>query len=271
MRPARRIVILMHEKDDTRSLYKYQIATFARFWMADGHKVHVLFGTARFEPADIAIVHVDLSIVPDSYLEFARRYPIAVNGRLRDIRKSAFADNLIKPGDGYVGPAFVKANRNFRGIPEAQRGEGPPPMDASDAPYHIYPDARRVPAALYAREDLVVQRFEPEMDGDLYCVRYMAVMGSYVQCMRLRSKQQVVNGETCLPDFEDIEPHPDILAARERLGLDYGKIDYVVVQGRAILLDLNKTVGVGNLATDPAMLAMRRERARGLYSYFEGR
>ena len=258
----------MHKKDSTRTLYKYQIATFARFWMADGHKVHVLFGTARFEPADIAIVHVDLSVVPDAYLDFARRYPIAVNGRLRDIRKSAFANNLLEPGDGYSGPAIVKSNLNFRGIPEFQLGEAqPPPGDG--APYHIYPDARLVPEEIHARDDLVVQKFEPEMDGELYCVRYMAVMGSYVQCMRLRSRQQVVNGETCLPDFENIDPHRDIVAARERYGLDYGKIDYVVIEGRAVLLDLNKTVGVGNMSTDPVMLAMRRARARGLYSYFE--
>jgi hypothetical protein len=267
---VKRIAILMHERDSTRTLYTYQIGTLARFWMADGHRVHVLFGTSRFIAADIVIVHVDLSVVPESYMEFARRYPIALNARLRDIRKSAFATNLLKQGDSYAGPAIVKADLNFRGIPEFQRGETQrAPEDGP--PYHIYPDARRVPPQLFGREDLVVQKFEPEMDGKLYCVRYMAVMGSYVQCMRLRSTQPVVNGETCLPDFESVEPHPDILAARERHGLDYGKIDYVVVDGRAILFDLNKTVGVGNMSTDPAMLALRQQRARGLYSYFEAR
>jgi hypothetical protein len=39
-------------------------------------------------------------------------------------------------------------------------------------------------------------------------------------------------------------PVPDFLRAeRERLGFDYGKFDFVIHDGQAVLLDANKTPG----------------------------
>jgi hypothetical protein len=176
------------------------------------------------------------------------------------------ATNLLRHGDAYDGAAIVKSNYNFGGIPEARLAGQPRPVVDQ---YRVYARFRDVPAALFAREDLVVQKFEAERDGALYCVRYLAVMGRYRHCIRLRSRSHLVKGDNYLPDVEAIDPHPEILAAREKLGLDYGKMDYVVVDGRAILLDVNKTVGIGMMSDDPKMRKLRRERASALYGYFE--
>ncbi|MDR9365401.1 MAG: hypothetical protein RI575_08690 [Balneolaceae bacterium] len=53
-----------------------------------------LFGTDRFVPADLLFMHVDLSIVPDEYFEFAEKYPIENNGNIKDIRKSTYGTHL---------------------------------------------------------------------------------------------------------------------------------------------------------------------------------
>ena len=59
----------------------YVIWHLAKIWFDDGHKILFLFGVQKFVPADICIVHVDLSVVPDEYLEFASRFPVAINGK----------------------------------------------------------------------------------------------------------------------------------------------------------------------------------------------
>ena len=72
---------------------------------------------ARFIDVNLHLM-LDLSVVPSNYLEFASLYPVAVNGRLADIRKSHVSANLTAPGDGWDGPVIVKSNLNYRGLPE---------------------------------------------------------------------------------------------------------------------------------------------------------
>jgi hypothetical protein len=263
-----RIAILAHERNTPETLRSYQISTLARTWIADGHEVVLVAGPKRHVPADVAILHVDLSVVPEPYLELARRYPVALNGRVADIRKTAFATNVLAQGDAWAGPVMVKSNLNRGGFPEAALAKAEGRQARVFGKYRVYASLAQVPAEAFGNGDVVVQKFLPEREGELYCVRYLAVMGSYCDAIRLRSTQPIVNGDSCLPEVERVEPDAEILAARARLGLDYGKMDYVVVDGTAILLDVNKTVGAGAQSDKPGMLALRRDRARGLYSYF---
>ena len=53
-------------------------------------------------------------------------------------------------------------------------------------------------------------------------------------------------------------------AERERLGFDYGKFDFVVREGKAILLDANKTPG--SPPPSPEIDASNADLARGLHS-----
>jgi hypothetical protein len=279
----RRIAILMHENENEGTLGRYVITLLAEHWREDGHEVVFLFGVSRFAPADLVIVHVNLSIVPDVYLEFARRYPIAINGRVKDIRKSTFSTNIVRPNDGYDGKVIVKSDLNYAGAPERFLTPPSPRSWVSrmrqryrtarslqfDSPvdYRIYDHSRQVPRRYFERKDLLVQKFLPEIDHGLYCVRNFHFLGDRMSCGRLKSTRPIVNGST-FQSLERIEPHPDIVAMRERLAFDYGKFDYVVADGKAHLLDVNKTVGSGGLSDDPGMRALRRERAEGLYAYF---
>src|SRR5260370_28834954 len=111
----RTIAILFHENNRRRYLSSYAISFLAKFWRQDGNRVRYLFGTRKFVPADLLLIHVDLSIVPDEYLEFASRYPIALN---RVPRKSQVSTNLVNRCDSYSGQVIVKSDLNCGGSPE---------------------------------------------------------------------------------------------------------------------------------------------------------
>jgi len=273
MTSSRHIAILIHENEDEHSLRRYAIATLMEFWLEDGHRVTVLRGTGHTVDADLLVVHVDLSVVPRSYLEFASQYPITVNSRVGDIRKSAFAINQVTADDPYDGAVIIKSDLNCMGNPEARllglrlnggNGQSVPYR----AGFRMLPHVRDVPPRIFRRRDLVVQKFEPEMDGPLFCVRNMHCLGNHLSFVRLKSRSPVVKSTNCLPGIEPVEPEPELIALRQRLHLDYGKLDYVKRGGEVILLDINKTIGAGRMGETPQMRTMRRARANGLYDYF---
>ena len=285
----RRIAVLWHERDRDRDLRQYVVTHFADQWRLDGHSVRFVFGPRQFEPADIMIVHVDVTIVPAPYLELASRYPIAVNGRVQDIRRTRFSRNLVRPDDGYAGPVIVKSNYNHAGrldrvragrlasVCRRVRGRLAKVFNGSHAPlpffktpreYRIFERPEDVPPAWFQSSDLVVERFLPEREGDLYAVRNYQFLGDRWTCQRMIGTHPVVNGSTQL-SVEPVEPHPSLERFRRELSFDYGKFDYVIHEGEAVLLDTNKTTGGGLLPRTPALDACRRHRAEGLYSFFD--
>jgi hypothetical protein len=270
----RTIAVLWHERQQTAGL-NYMIMHYASVWNADGHKVIFLFGTARFVPADLMIVHVDLSVVPDSYLELAARYPIALNARVRDIRKSSLSTVRVVLGDGWAGPVIVKSDLNCAGITERTFGSPRVPRGAwserirSPADYQVFETVAAVPAIAWEDAGVVIERFLPERDDGQYVTRTMVFVGDRVTCAKNYGPRPIVNNSS-QTRVEWVEPHPDMLALRKKLGFDLGKFDYVMHEGKPILLDANKTVGGGGTPITPARAAARRHRARGLYAYFEG-
>lgn len=265
------IAILMHENDRKADLFQWVIAYLAEIWEADGHRVKFVFGVNKFVPADLAILHVDLSVVPDEYIEFGRRYPLTLNGEVNDIRKSVISTNLVRSGNTYSGPVMVKSDLNYGGFPERRLNRFQDPGSASgiDSPldYRVFDNLHAVPEAVWNSPELVVEKFLPEFDGDLYCIRNYLFLGDQMNCMRRFSKHPVVNGKT-QTGKEEIEPHPEIVELRHKLGFDYGKFDYVIHNGQAILLDANKTVGAVTRSKSSPIQEQRRMRATGLYSYF---
>lgn len=285
---GKRIAILLYEKDNQHTLKQHLISLLAEQWREDGHEVIFLFGIDKFVPADIIFVHVDLSVVPDSYLEFAARYPIAINGSIKDTRKSAYIPNLLKKGDSYDGPVIIKSNNNSAGIPERTRaglfgrihektlraihrfrGEATPLTIRTALDYKVYDHLREVPRIYFYHPGLVIQKFTPEMDENFFYTNSIFFLGDQISCGRLKAKNPIVKDDTLIDLERNVEPHPDILALRKKLKFDYGKFDYVIHQGDAILLDANKTVGwPPNLSGKSEAMLRIKSRARGLYSYF---
>ena len=268
----RKIAILFHENARGQPL-NYLINLYAEFWRADGHEVIFLFGVRQFAPADLVIVHVDLSIVPDEYLEFAKQYPIILNGEVKDIRKSTFSRLLVKPGDPYAGKVIVKSNYNYAAVPERSLGVSLDPRGfsasffGSPLDYQIFENPKSVPPVLFTDPNVVVEKFLPEIEDGLYFVRILLFLGDHLSCTRVASRDPIVNTSSQVRS-EFVEPHPEIERLRKTMKFDYGKFDYVIHEGHVLLLDANKTVGAPNLPSIPARMADRRYRAEGLYAYF---
>jgi hypothetical protein len=284
----KRIAVLFDSLDEGADLSGYIVHHLAACWRDDGHEVVYLFGTRRFAPADLVLVHVDLSVVPEEYLAFAARYPLVLNGGIQDIRKSAISRNLLRPGDPWDGSVIVKSDLNFAGQREwiharsglqrrfrlwgrlarfgaSAAGKGPPFTDWSQ--YLLFDRLGDVPERWFHDPEVVVERFRPELEDGFYHLRMLQFLGDRWTCTRLASREPLIKAGTSVR-AEQIEPHPEVLAWRSDLSIDYGKLDYVVNAGEPVLLDVNKTTGASSHMADDELRAMRRYQAEGLYSYF---
>lgn len=285
-----RIAVLFHEGDRHTDPGATIVHHLAQCWREDGHEVAYLHGTRRFTPADLLIVHVNLSVVPAAYLRFAARYPIALNARIADIRKSRISRNLVRPGDAWEGAVIVKSDLNYGGEPEdrlgrnwaeqrfplwrriarrARRTFGGGAMAAGWHDYQVFGSLHEVPASRLRSRELVVEKFRPEREGDLYHLRIYQFLGDRYSCHRLASRSPVIKAQNAVR-VERIEPHPAVLGWRETLGMDYGKLDYVIDGAEPVLLDANKTTGASRSMAGADLQAMRRHLAEGLYAYFAG-
>ena len=262
------IAILTGEtSDDSLESGKYLIHALSESWRAMGLRVAVLRGMRRFEPARLLVPHIDATVRPGGCDAFFQRYGRVVNRSLTDVSKSSFSENLVGTDFGYSGPVIVKTNRNYGGLPERRataessrrslaerlRGRWAALFGASPSgvawervewldtsSYPVFRSLQDVPRAVFGNPHLVVESFAPEMEGDLYCVRFAYVFGPREITLRLKSRRPVVRGanaEVC----EEVEGSPELAPWRRHLGLDYGKIDFVVHGGRPVLLDVNPT------------------------------
>lgn len=284
-----KIAILFHESDRVNDTKHYAISALADTWRRDGHIVIYLFGIRNFVPADLVLVHIDLSVVPDEYITFSEQYPIVLNGKVKDIRKSSFSPYLIQSNDPYPGPVFIKTNFNFAGVPETYR-LWKLPFPFSHAGYYLAKGFKiilhslnfgkfckpadylqidslgEIPVNWFKRNDIVIQRFCPEMEDGLYHTRFYVFLGGRYYCECLSSPVPVVNSRSAVRT-EYIDVHPEIERLRQELKFDYGKFDYVMHEGVPVLLDINKTIGVPKRVT-PELEGARKHCAEGLYSYF---
>jgi hypothetical protein len=265
------IAVLFHEQDTPTSIQQYLITYYTKFWHEKGTHVVALYGTARYVPADLIIVHVDLSVVPEPYLEFATRYPIVVNGKIRDIRKSCISQNLVFGDSGYQRQVIVKSDCNYAGMPERrympQQPNHAQNLFKDPLGYRVYPSYADIPQDILQLQGIVVERFLPELEQGLYHIRFYNFLGNRGNCMRVASKSPVVHINDAVK-VEQIQFDPRIEKLRRDLDFDYGKFDYVVRGDEVVLFDTNKTTGFVGGTDDPVMREARMYRAMGIYDYF---
>ena len=108
--------------------------------------------------------------------------------------------------------------------------------------YPIFAKIGAVPAGVWRNPRLVVEKFQPERDGDFFCCRHWLFLGRAEVVRRTKSKGPIVKVGDCIEPLNEPVPQ-EIRAIRARLGLDYGKIDYAMVNGCAVLYDVNRTPG----------------------------
>jgi hypothetical protein len=262
--------MLILNRPDAPNLQGYFAALLAKEWETQGIRVIIHYDLESSIPADICLVHVDLSVVPAEYLDFARQYPNTINLHITDIRKSSYSRNRVVPGDGYPGPVIVKSSLNCAGEPE-RRGRPhhrvaeiwrefnrkltdrawpslpfQQPSITSKEHYRVFPKRRMLPVGWLDRDDVVVERFRPEQHGNNFVLREWYFLGDR-ECYRCEiSKDPIFTSATWCPILE--APPPDaIRQVRRELRIDYGKIDYAIDhEGFPVLFDVNKTVGLVN-------------------------
>lgn len=255
------IAILAHRNEPFEQV-PYYLRGIAGIWREKGLKVSVFHGAERAEPADLAIVHVDLTVVPAEYLALAARYPICLNRYASDISKRTISRQLVRLGDGYKGPVIVKADRNCGGAKEAElagRRGGRSAIPAPFSDYEVFDATALVPPPVWHDRELVVERFLPEKEGDLFSLRLWYFLGDREFGARNFSKSPIVKSASTVRR-EPLDEVPDELRElRAELGFDFGKFDYGIVDGRVVLYDANRTP-----CTGAAVIAQSEERYRNL-------
>lgn len=283
----RSIAIMFHERDRGALRENYRIWPIAENWRRAGIDVQIVHGPKPCLEADILVPHIDCTVVPGAYWEAIKQHPRAVNSRLRDISKTAFSEHLLTADNDYDGPVIVKTNRNSGGFKDLDFGR-PFPQSLGDQlrkrlawqpwmaahclgwthtlkKYPTFEHISQVPPATWENSHLVVEKFfTPDRDTQGDHVLYLwIVMGNATLGRTLHSPDPFVkSANSRLGSFT--QPPPEILAAQKRLGCDYAKIDYILHEGRPVLLDINRTPTLSDNAFTEHYYDQTKSLAQGI-------
>jgi hypothetical protein len=262
------IAILVH-RHGSFDFPLYYLHEMASLWREAGFTITILHGPQPRVKADLAILHVDLTIVPDDHLAFMRQFPITINASVADISKRAISSDLVRQEDNYDGPVIIKTNRNAGGHMEAllaARGLMPRSPTCPPDQYPILNSAAEVTPAVWNHPDLVVERFLPERHGDLYCLRNWVFFGDKEIHALMLSKHPIVKSTNKIDRQPLAEVPEELRQLRRQLHFDFGKFDYALVDGRVVLYDANRTPGLINLTPDQYMPRIHL-LAQGIHSF----
>lgn len=233
----------------------YVLGHLAECWQRQGTKVTV--GPSERLQADIGILHVDTTWVPAGCLPDNPLGRPILNARVLDISKRRISDNILSRDSDYSGPVVIKTDANCFGTREAKQlpfwnprrlrrklTKVLPWQAAGELPRSVYPildGIAEVPDWVWRREDLVVERFLPEVENGEYVLRSWLFLGNRDYVVKVYCPDPIVKAHRA-SHHEYLDSVPDSLRARRaQLGIDFGKFDYVMVGGEAVLLDVNKT------------------------------
>ena len=276
------IVILCHERAHPYLIRKYQISHMARYWRKCGYQVKFLRGISEFVPAQVCIVHVDLSVVPESYLKFANQYPATVNGKISDIRKSVVSQAILGIDESYQGQVIVKTDLNYAGLPEkvlkssifrlaiskikkyCSLQDSQLPRQSS---YIVYENKDNVPESVRQNPDFVIEKFNPNREGSQFSIRFFKCFGSNYECTKNFSNEPIITSFNTTKR-EAVIPHKAILEYRQKIGLDFGKIDYFMDGDQPVVIDVNKTPGTTGGKLTQSYLSQIHSRADAIQDWF---
>ena len=260
---------------------KYVIDLLANHWRAWGHQVSR--GLLPSLNSGIGLVHINRTVINPAHLPAVSARTPLLNGKALDISKNSFSTLQLAPDDRWDGPVIVKSNLNFFGNPERseifagtlgkldravsrllsahwQLARRLPHND-----YPILPSIANVPGWVWKRDDLIVERFLPERVGDFYSIRGWLFFGQRGYAYRLYATSPVVKAGN-ISHFGRLDCVPEELQAlRRQYAFDFGKFDYVEIDGKAVLLDINKTPTTVALQDSPRL----RDLAEGIQDFMD--
>lgn len=229
--------------------FPYLVHPLARHWLEQGLDVQVAHRLREPAGEDVLILpHFDLTVRPASFVDPISRSAHVVNRDVIDVSKRRISSQLVVTPEQHDGPVLVKSNRNFGGWPEsrirAAAGTKNVPRAAflhwSD--YKVYDHPRQVPSHVWTNPLLVVEKFLPETEGGLFCLRQYIFLGDREIYTRALSPLPIVKSHNVVRRkvFKGAPPK-GVLEVRRRLGFDYGKFDFVIHDGKSIVFDVNPT------------------------------
>ncbi len=247
--------------------------SLAERWRRAGHEVKVHHGLEDPPAGDLALVNIDLTVIPEVYRELYARYPRVVNGRVTDVSKSRFSVDLLDRYSDWIGPVIVKTEANYGGKPEAllrtAAKRNGVDCDLPEGPvadgYPVYASLRELPEAVWSAQGLVVERFLPEQESGLYCCRHWVFFGDRDRSIRVRARVPIVKSHDIV-DVGQVPVPDEMRKMRERLGFDFGKFDYVRHGGRFVLIDANRSPSMPARVT-PEVQAGQDHLAEGLATF----
>jgi hypothetical protein len=269
-----RIAIITH-KFDKFLRRSYLLGSILKEVEQAGIEVEVTHGHRNFVEADLAILHVDATVVDPEYTALGKRYPRTINLGIRDIRKSLISGAALSRGESWDGPVIVKTELNARGAPECYHNEvaalrrkpSPHPHVTALRDYVLFDRAGDVPEQIWRDPQLVVEKFMPERDPRGFALRTWCFMGRRETCSCCISADPVVKGAAVIAR-EMVAVPAELRDVRRRLGFEYGKFDFVLHDGRPVLFDANFTPTVPENLTEELSLSAK-ELALGLLEMIE--
>lgn len=219
-------------------------------WRAAGIEVIELAGTRNFVEADLLFLNLSRPVVPEEYNRFAAQYPVTFNAGAVDLRKHRYADGLLQAGASYKGAVIVKADPANAGSPTPERtsflrrltgfhrGADAREVTANDN-YRIYASINDVPGEKFA-PGYIVQKFLPEESGGRYILRQYHFLG-HEHFLSIQTSGAAIIRTSIPQSLEEWSPPQELLDLRGRLGLDYGRIDFVEVDGKPFVISVSRS------------------------------
>lgn len=251
------ICILVHEKDPFRDQH-YLIQQLAEKWCARNFKIEIARNPENLSGADIVIQHLNMTTIPASYTEALDSHPLVINGKIHSISKRTISKNLLKPGCNYLNPVIVKTDNNHGGRPDRRLQKKYDPISMfcrqikkrcpwqitgilDPENYQIYPKSYMVPHSVWQNNNLVVEKLCTEKEGNLYLLRQWIFFGSKEICRVLLSPNPVIHAGDVVAKRYSTNIPQNLRKARKKFGFDYGKFDFIIRDGKAVLFDTNFT------------------------------
>lgn len=260
-----RIAVITHAIDEFAD-GGYLFSRVLEKWDSGSLEIEVMRGPDGPPPeADLAICHVDMTAVGEEYARWFEGYPRVINGRVLDISKSVFSDQVLTRDDAYDGPVIVKTQNNFGGFREMQARYLAGDPDARPdiqrpwkkveflPAYPAFASMSGVPLGVWRNPNLVVEKFRPEQGEDgTYVLRvwiFLGDRGIYYQCV---SEEPIIKSHNTIRrvDMNVADVPEELREKRRKLGFDYGKFDFGIVDGEVVLYDVNRTPGGSRVSTE---------------------
>ena len=186
-----------------------------------------------------------------------RRQLFRLNHAGRPERKISSAVERTRSGWSY------RASQTLRTL---KRSKALDPLFKSKKDYRIFSSLSEVPDE-YFSDDSVIQKFLPEKSGDEYVVREYYFLNDAEFLIADVAEKPVFSGGRTIEATTGPAP-VELQELRRKLNLEYGKIDYVLRDGKVIIFDANKTVGT---LSEPTHVTRRTidTLARGILSSFQ--